>query len=407
MLRRQADKLIDLTKAGLHALVPVIILFIFTLIGALIFYVIEEPNEAYELRQLATERAKLREDTAFRLNIIKNLKGVEAYNETVRSLDMYRDGLGVDEVDLDYRKWNFWNSAYYAMTIYTTIGYGDISPVTRTGKIFTIIYAFIGIPIALITLVYLGSLFAKVVIIVWDLIIKASGCMSKDLQDKMKKIGPYDSVQKLDYQDSEVLLQFPVTALIAYVTVYILIVAWIFTLWENWDYGSSLYFSLISFLTIGFGDITPNTSDWTQVFTMFLILVGLAIVSTVLTIIQKQIEALANGMTGSIDDEYAQAVQEMEDEGDTGSTGSRKSIEEKRKESDVEKQVKKEEEAGKPKAMDKIYNKMSLKSRFLYNMMPEDRRKQLERHAEKRQAVKTRGTQTDAYLMSRKKTLSE
>ncbi|KAK0405851.1 hypothetical protein QR680_018235 [Steinernema hermaphroditum] len=407
MLRQTADRLIDIAKTAIHALVPVLILAVFTLIGALIFYVIEGPNEKYELEQLQKQREHLLEETAFRLIRIQNQRGLDTYNYTVRTLENYREELGVNAVNMSNVKWNFWNSAYYAMTIYTTIGYGDIAPATTTGRIMTIIYAFIGIPIALITLVYLGSLFAKLVIFAWGIITKTSGCVSKDLQEKMKKVAPTEE-QSGEVDDSELLLQFPVSALIFYVTLYILIVSWLFTFWESWDYGSSLYYSLISFLTIGFGDITPNSNDWTQVFTMFLILVGLAIVSTVLTVIQKQIEALATGMTGSIEDDYARAVQDAEEE-DTGSIGSKKSKspEEKERDRDIEALTGKKAKKPSGGALDGIVGKMSLKSRVLYNMMPEDRRKQLEKHAEKRHAITTRGTQTDAYLMSRKKNLSE
>ena len=52
---------------------PVLILLLYTVIGAIIFWLIEGPNEKYELEQLRREREKLLEDTAFRLNTIKSM----------------------------------------------------------------------------------------------------------------------------------------------------------------------------------------------------------------------------------------------------------------------------------------------------------------------------------------------
>lgn len=55
--------------------------------------------------------------------------------------------------------------------------------------------------------------------------------------------------------------------------------------------GTSLYFTLISFTTIGFGDIVPDERGF--ILFAFLLFIGLALVSTVLNLIQQQIEALA------------------------------------------------------------------------------------------------------------------
>ena len=42
-------------------------------------------------------------------------------------------------------KWNYLDSAYFTVVTVTTIGYGDLSPQTNMGKIFTIFFPFIGI----------------------------------------------------------------------------------------------------------------------------------------------------------------------------------------------------------------------------------------------------------------------
>lgn len=43
-------------RKGFKAFIPIIILIVFTLIGALIFMTIEGPNEKYELEQLKLKR---------------------------------------------------------------------------------------------------------------------------------------------------------------------------------------------------------------------------------------------------------------------------------------------------------------------------------------------------------------
>ncbi|KAK6640680.1 hypothetical protein RUM44_012377 [Polyplax serrata] len=57
--------------------------------------------------------------------------------------------------------WNFSRAFLYSLTILTTIGYSGLSPRTLLGKVVTIIYAVIGIPLTLLYLSSVGSILSR------------------------------------------------------------------------------------------------------------------------------------------------------------------------------------------------------------------------------------------------------
>jgi len=151
---------------------------------------------------------------------------------------------------------------------------------------------------------------------------------------------------------------------------------------------------LISFTTIGFGDVIPSKSNY-MILVGFMLLIGLALVSTVLQIIQKQIHALADDMKGKIDQDYQTALAEMG--GDVDERTSMETVEGVKNGGEVE--------GGKPRTqksgpgLDAVIARMPLRSRVLYHVMPKERRKQLAKHVSKRQKVGIAWVQTDPWLM--------
>ncbi len=57
--------------------------------------------------------------------------------------------------------WRYLDSVYFMVVTVTTIGYGDIVPKTDIGKIFTMIFPFIGIAMAFYFLSLIGKFFFK------------------------------------------------------------------------------------------------------------------------------------------------------------------------------------------------------------------------------------------------------
>ncbi|OWR42695.1 hypothetical protein KGM_211243A, partial [Danaus plexippus plexippus] len=55
------------------------------------------------------------------------------------------------------QQWKFTGAFYYATTVLTTIGYGHSTPSTIGGKLFTMFYAIVGIPLGLIMFQSIGE----------------------------------------------------------------------------------------------------------------------------------------------------------------------------------------------------------------------------------------------------------
>ncbi|VDM29275.1 unnamed protein product, partial [Toxocara canis] len=81
--------------------------------------------------------------------------------------------------------------------------------------------------------------------------------------------------------------------------------AGLFCLWETeWGYLTSVYFFFVSISTVGLGDIVPGNKDMMLV-NFVLILIGLALLSMCINLIQVAIERM-------IDQLLQQYIQEIE-----------------------------------------------------------------------------------------------
>ncbi|XP_063047356.1 potassium channel subfamily K member 18 [Engraulis encrasicolus] len=57
--------------------------------------------------------------------------------------------------------WSFYGSLFFCCTVFTTVGYGEIYPVTVAGKLLCILYAMVGIPLMLLVITDVGDLLAR------------------------------------------------------------------------------------------------------------------------------------------------------------------------------------------------------------------------------------------------------
>uniref|UniRef100_A0A8C4F230 Potassium channel domain-containing protein n=1 Tax=Dicentrarchus labrax TaxID=13489 RepID=A0A8C4F230_DICLA len=192
--------------------------------------ILEEPNW-----KSARDKYKLQKE-----NIVKNYpcltkEGLDEILEIVSEAA----GQGVSITGEIHRNtWDWTNSVIFASTIVTTIGFGNVAPKTKGGRVFCILYGLCGIPLCLVWLSELGSFF---------------GDRAKRLSQVLIRKGI--SVKKVQLTCTAIFLLWGLL-------VHLVIPPVVFMSVEGWTYLEGLYYSFITLTTVGFGDyvagVNPN-----------------------------------------------------------------------------------------------------------------------------------------------------
>ncbi|BES93170.1 Ion channel [Nesidiocoris tenuis] len=134
--------------------------------------------------------------------------------------------------------WSFGQSLFFSSTVVTTIGYGHVTPLSKGGKVFCMIYAMFGIPL---TLVLLSALVERLMI--------PSTVFLQFLNSRLGHL----------YQPFNIRVLHLAIIAGTLVATFILLPAALFAALEpEWDYLDSLYYCFISLTTVGLGDYIPG-----------------------------------------------------------------------------------------------------------------------------------------------------
>ncbi|KAH8276655.1 hypothetical protein KR044_007160, partial [Drosophila immigrans] len=212
----------------------------YLLFGAAIYYHIEHGEEKEARAEELKERIEIHEYLVDQLSD----KNASTQNEILEKITDYC-GKPVtdytkDEYEIPYT-WTFYHAFFFAFTVCSTVGYGNISPTTFAGRMVMIVYSVIGIPVNGILFAGLGEYFGRTFEAIYRRYKKYK--MSSDDHYVPPQLGLITTV---------------VIALIPGIALFLLLPAWVFTYFENWPYSISLYYSYVTTSTIGFGDYVPT-----------------------------------------------------------------------------------------------------------------------------------------------------
>lgn len=149
------------------SLISLVVLY--CLIGAYAFEALEAAHEKEIKKSIKDVRGNVAEQL---WKITKEVEVLIRENWTDRALRelksfennlvwmMEKEGWDGSEGEDDIQ-WTFAGALFYSIVVITTIGYGHIAPKTKNGKVVTIFYAIVGIPLMLLCLSNIGDIMAS------------------------------------------------------------------------------------------------------------------------------------------------------------------------------------------------------------------------------------------------------
>ncbi|XP_050300149.1 potassium channel subfamily K member 15 [Anthonomus grandis grandis] len=327
----------------------------YTIAGAFIFQFLESgkfievhynaiKNRTLYAQKLWNISMKLNRGVDLREKDFREAVTVELLAFQENFVNLTRKGFdGTDDTD-GKKSWSFAGAFLFSLTVITTIGYGNIWPHTPNGKIASIIYAIIGMPLFLLYLSNIGDvmarsfkwIYANLCLCRWCPGVAKRRAERRMRRDQKMMNADYDSESKSDKSSSsnsvdinmeldvlnrresvisDVLTNYtegsydvenvtvPITVCLMIMVGYICGGAILFCQWEQdsgWSFLDASYFCFISLSTIGFGDFVPGDKifgggkieeilELKFVFCSMYLMLGMALIAMCFNLMQEEV----------------------------------------------------------------------------------------------------------------------
>ncbi|GFN75375.1 potassium channel subfamily k member 9 [Plakobranchus ocellatus] len=249
----------------------------YVLFGATVFVIIEkkEKSERKPATILEIKLVDTLEDIHLKHTAAVNTS--EYRREVDKAMQQFKDEIvkQVESGELvtggDENEWSYESSLLFSATLVTTVGYGNIAPVTSPGRLFTIAYSCVGIPLTLVCIAILGTIMAR----------------------------GFKALALFLFEDSvteEGIAFIPIKVSAGVMFAYLFIGALLFRAVEpTWTFLEAFYFCFITLSTIGLGDFVygeGRTTDSNFVVSVFYLMFGLSVLSMCFSLMQEQVTFL-------------------------------------------------------------------------------------------------------------------
>ncbi|XP_074087267.1 potassium channel subfamily K member 4 [Macrotis lagotis] len=264
-----------------------ILVLLYLVSGALVFRALELPMEQQAQLDLDVTREKF-----LQAHPCMNLTMLQKFIEDVAE----HLGSGADpksSFNTSSSAWNLGSAFFFAGTIVTTIGYGNMVLQTNEARIFCIFYALVGIPL-------FGMLLAGV---------------GDRLGSALRRgIGHVEAIfLKWRVQPALVRSLSAVLFLVVGCLLFVLAPMFVFSYTEDWTSLEALYFIIVTLTTVGFGDYVAGSNPeqklvFYQPIVWFWILMGLAYFASILTMIGNWLRVVSRRTRAEMGGLTAQAA---------------------------------------------------------------------------------------------------
>jgi hypothetical protein len=240
--------------------VTTVFVFVYAVLGGVGFHYLEKDNEGRVRAEVVGNIADfLSNHSCADVNdiiFIQKLAG-----------RMFEGGLqissGNDSRIINNTRWDYQTSIFVAIQLIATVGYKLAAPKSVGGRVLTIVFASVGIPLFAITAIAIGQLLNFIAEVVIRLLARCRRLCRRQSSGEDDERPVLSRLARRRGHAHRI-----VVVAVSGSVLFVIIPSVIFSYIENWTFGQAVYFCMITLLTIGFGDVVPGygvDGDWPYV----------------------------------------------------------------------------------------------------------------------------------------------